>query len=84
VSDLIDESRTRPDTSIVISSVSKSNTEEKELERCLYYNSKHPGDKERCFYLHPELRYPAWRPYKKHILCIDPPQEGAKTIPNLN
>ena len=57
VSDLMDESRTRLDTSIVMSLVSKnpSNTEEKELERCSHCNGKHPGDKERCFYLHPEL-----------------------------
>jgi len=81
VSDLMDESRTRPATSLAMSLVSKnpsndqpkSNLEEKELERCLHCNGKHPGDKERCFYLHLELRYPAWRPYKKHILCIDSP-----------
>jgi hypothetical protein len=94
VSDLMDESRTRPDVpNFAMSSVSKnphkddqskSNTEEKELERCSHCNGKHPGDKERCFYLHPELRYPAWRPYKKHILCIDPPQEGVETTPNSN
>lgn len=96
VSDLMDESRTRPDTSFAMSSVSKnpprddqskSNTEEstsKELERCSHCNGKHPGGKERCFYLHPELRYPAWRPYKKHILCIDPPQEEAETTSNSN
>lgn len=71
VSDLMDESRTRPDTSFAMSSVSKnppkddqprSNAEEstsKELERCSHCNGKHPGGKERCFYLHPELRYPA-------------------------
>ena len=57
VSDLMDESRTRPDTSLAMSSVSKnpSNTEEKELERCSHCGSKHPGGKEKCFYLHPEL-----------------------------
>jgi len=25
-----------------------------------------------------------WRPYNKHILCIDPPQEAAETTPNSN
>ena len=93
----MDESRTQPATSnLAMSSVSKnlakddqpkSSTEEstsKEFERCLHCNGKHPSDKERCFYLHPELRYPAWRPYKKHILCIDPPQEGVETTLNSN
>ena len=61
VSDLMDESRTRPDTSIVMSLVSKnpSNIEEKELERCSHCGGKYPGGKEKCFYLYPELRYPA-------------------------
>ena len=65
VSDLMDESRTRPDTSnLAISLVSKnppkdnqlkSNTEEKELKRCLYYNGRHPSSKEKYFYLYLEL-----------------------------
>ena len=65
VSDLMDKSYTQPDISFVMSTVSKkpakdkqpkSDTEEsKELSRCLYCNGKHPGDKERCFYLHLEL-----------------------------
>ena len=58
VSDLIDESQTRLDTSnLAISLVSKnpSNIEEKELKRCLYCGGKHPSGKEKCFYIHPEL-----------------------------
>jgi len=97
VSDLMDESCTRPATSLAMSSVSKnppeddqskSNTEgstsNENPKRCSYYYVRHAGDKERCFYLHPELRYLEWRPYNKHILCIDPPQEGAETISNSN
>jgi len=86
VSDLMDESRTRPATSLAMSSVSKNppkddqsksniegSTSNKNPKRCLYCYIRHAGDKERCFYLYPELRYPEWRPYNKHILCIDPP-----------
>jgi hypothetical protein len=98
VSDLMDESRTRPTTSsLAMSSVSKnphkddqskSNTEgstsNKNPKRCSHCYIRHASDKERYFYLHPELRYPEWRPYNKHILCIDPPQEGAETTSNSN
>ena len=63
VSDLMDKSRTRPDTSMVMSSVSKNPHEddqsksipEEEPSRCSHCGGKHPGGKEKCFYLHPEL-----------------------------
>ena len=61
VSDLMDESRTRPDTSLAMSSVSKSKDDqsksipEEEPSRCSHCNGKHPGGKEKCFYLRPEL-----------------------------
>lgn len=90
----MDKSHTQPDASIAMSSVSKkpskddqpkSNTEQstpKETRRCSHCNGKRLGDIERCFYLHPELHYLAWRPYNKDILCIDPPQEEVETTPN--
>ena len=97
VSNLMDKSRTQLNVpNLIISSVSKkpskdnqskSNTEElilKEPSRYLHYNGKHLGNKERYFYLHLELQYLVWRPYKKHILCINSPQEGTETTLNLN
>ena len=97
VSDLIDESCTRPATSIAMSSVNKKpskddqsnpNTEgstaSKRPRPCSHCSIRHPGGKEKCFYLHSELRHPMWKPRNKNILCVDPPQELEATTLNPN